>query len=122
MSINENKLKVRMIKTPEDEEETIFIVLDRFLPFTFETYSYLLGCKLYNSTQVIERSRRDGEKIDSDLMLRGNGYDPVSRNLTDVFELPTIREYTRFMNLLKKNGYFWNKRKDTITKDGRLIA
>ena len=122
MPTNENKLKVRMIKTPKYEEETIFIVLDRFLPFTFETSSYLLGCKLYNSTQVIERSRRDGEKIDSDLMLRGNGYDPVHRDEEDVYELPTIREYTRFMELLKKNGYFWNKRKDTITKDGRLIA
>ena len=111
-----------MVKTPEYEEETIFIVLDRFLPFTFETSSYLLGCKLYNNTPGFGRSMRDGEKIDSDLMLRGNGYDLVSRNPTDVFELPTIREYTRFMNLLKKNGYFWNKRKDIITKDGRLIT
>ena len=109
-----------MIKTPEFEEETIFIVLDRFLPFAFtiETDSYLLGCKLYNTTQGIGRNRRNGEKIDCDLMLRGNGYDPIKRNPTDVFELPTIREYTRFMNLLKKNGYFWNKRKDIITKDG----
>ena len=122
MLTNENKLKVRMVKTPEYEEETIFIVLDRFLPFTIETDSYLLGCKLYATTPGIERSRRDGEKIDSDLMLRRNDYDPVSRTPTDVFELPTVREYTRFMNLLKKNGYFWNKRKDTITKDGRLIA
>lgn len=122
MSTNENKLKVRMVKTPEYEDETIFIVLDRFLPFTIETNSYLLGCKLYATIPGIERNMRDGEKIDSDLMLRGNGYDPVGRNPTDVFELPTIREYTRFMNLLKKNGYFWNKRKDIITKDGRLIT
>jgi hypothetical protein len=119
---NENKLKVRMIKTPEHEEETIFIVLDRFLPFTFETNSYLLGCKLYIASPGIERSRRYGEEIDSDLRLRGNGHDPVGRNPTDVFELPTIREYTRFMDLLKKNGYFWNKKKDTLTKDGRLIG
>ena len=112
-----------MVKTPKFEEETIFIVIDRFLPFTIETHSYLLGCRLYNSTPGIERSRRDGEEIDSDLILRGrNTYDRILRNSTDVFELPTIREYTRFMNLLKENGYFWNKRKDTITKDGRLIA
>lgn len=122
MPTNENKLKVRMVKTPEYEEETIFIVLDRFLPFSIETQSYLLGCKLYATTQGFERSRRVGEKIDSDLMLRGNGYDPVGRNSTDIFELPTIREYTRFMNLLKKNGYVWNKKKGTLTKDGRLIA
>ena len=122
MPTNENKLKVRMIKTPKYEEETTFIVIDRFLPFNFETYSYLLGCRLYNSTLGIGRSMRDGEKIDSDLILRGNGYDPVHRDEEDVYELPTIREYTRFMELLKKNGYFWNKRKDTITKDGRLIA
>ena len=122
MPTNENKLKVRMVKTPKYEEETIFIVLDRFLPFNFETYSYLLGCKLYNSTLGIGRSMRDGEKTDSDLILRGNGYDPVHRDEEDVYELPTIREYTRFMELLKKNGYFWNKKKDIITKDGRLIA
>lgn len=122
MPTNENKLKVRMIKTPKYEEETTFIVIDRFLPFNFETYSYLLGCRLYNATPGIGRSMRDGEKIDSDLILRGNGYDPVHRDEEDVYELPTIREYTRFMELLKKNGYFWNKRKDTITKDGRLIT
>ena len=122
MPTNENKLKVRMIKTPKYEEETIFIVLDRFLPFTFETSSYLLGCKLYNTIPRIEGVMRAGEKIDSDLMLRGNGYDPVSRNLTDVFELPTIREYTRFTNLLKKNGYFWNRKKGTLTKNGRLVG
>lgn len=126
MSTNENKLKVRMIKTPKFEEETLFIVIDRFLPFTIETnetHSYLLGCKLYHATPGIERCRRNGEEIESDLILRRrNAYDHVLRNRTDVFELPTIREYTRFMNLLKKNGYFWNKRKDIITKDGRLIT
>lgn len=122
MPTNENKLKVRMIKTPKYEEETTFIVIDRFLPFNIETYSYLLGCRLYNIIPGIERSTRDGEKIDSDLILRGNGYDPIHRELEDVYELPTIREYTRFMELLKKNGYVWNKRKDIITKDGRLIA
>jgi hypothetical protein len=122
MPTNKNKLKVRMIKTPKYEEETTFIVIDRFLPFNIETYSYLLGCRLYNSTLGIGRSMRNGEKTDSDLILRGNGYDPVHRDEEDVYELPTIREYTRFMELLKKNGYFWNKKKDIITKDGRLIA
>jgi hypothetical protein len=55
-------------------------------------------------------------------MLRGNGHDPVNRSREDVYELPTIREYSRFMELLKKNGYVWNKKKDTLTKDGRLVG
>jgi hypothetical protein len=122
MSTNENKLKVRMIRTPNREEESIFIVLDKFLPFDIENDTYFLGCKLYTIFQGFGRSRRDGETLDEDLCLRGLGFDPISRDEEDVFELPTIREYTRFMELLKKNGYVWNKRKDTLTKDGRLVG
>lgn len=96
--------------------------MDRLLPFSVVNHSYFLGCKLYKNNPRIERSTRNGEKIDSDLMLRGNGHDPVNRSREDVYELPTIREYSRFMELLKKNGYIWNKKKDTLTKDGRLVG
>jgi hypothetical protein len=122
MPTNENKLKVRMVRTPRYEDESIFIIMDRLPPFSVVNHSYFLGCKLYNTNLGIERSTRNGEKIDSDLMLRGNGHDPVNRSREDVYELPTIREYSRFMELLKKNGYVWNKKKDTLTKDGRLVG
>ena len=114
--------KIRMVRTPKYEDESIFIIMDRLQPLSTENHSYFLGCKLYVTNLGTDRSRRNGEKIDSDLILRGNGYDPIHRTQEDVFELPTIREYTRFMELLKKNGYVWNKRKDTLTKDGRLIT
>lgn len=122
MPTNKNKLKIRMVRTPKYEDESIFIIMDRLPPFSVENHFYFLGCKLYNTNPRIERSTRNGEKIDSDLMLRGNGCDHVNRDREDVYELPTIREYSRFMELLKKNGYFWNKRKDTLTKDGRLVS
>ena len=113
--------KIRMVRTPSYEDDTIFIIMDRLQPFSIENHSYFLGCKLY-LTSLGERSYRNGEKIDSDLMLRGNGHDPIHRTQEDVFELPTVREYTRFMNLLKKNGYFYNRKKGTLTKNGRLVG
>lgn len=114
--------KIRMVRTPKYEDESIFIIMDRLQPFSIENHSYFLGCKLYVTNPGADRSRRNGEKIDSDLILRGNGYDPIHRTQEDVFELPTIREYTRFTNLLKKNGYFWNRKKGTLTKNGRLVG
>jgi hypothetical protein len=122
MPTSENKFKVRMVRTPNSEEESIFIVLDKFLPFDIENDTYFLGCKLYNIFPSFGRSRRDGETLDEDLCLRGLGFDPISRDEEDVFELPTIREYTRFMELLQKEGYVWNKKKDTLTKNGRLVG
>ena len=113
--------KIRMVRTPSYEDDTIFIIMDKLQPFSIENHSYFLGCKLY-LTSLGERSYRNGEKIDSDLMLRGNGHDHIHRNQEDVFELPTVREYTRFMNLLKKNGYFYNRKKGTLTKNGRLVG
>ena len=116
--------KIVMVRTPKYEDESIFIIMDRLQPFSIENHSYFLGCELYVTQKGLSRSRRNGEKIDSDLILRGrgNGYAPIHRDQEDVFELPTVREYTRFTNLLKKNGYVWNKKKDTLTKDGRLVG
>lgn len=122
MPTSENKFKVRMVRTPNSEEESIFIVLDKFLPFDIENDTYFLGCKLYTIFLGFGRSRRDGETLDEDLRLRGLGFYPISRDEEDVFELPTIREYTRFMELLQKEGYVWNKKKDTLTKNGRLVG
>ena len=123
MPTNKNKLKVRMIRTPEYENESTFIVIDRLLPeFDTKHANYLLGCQLYTNTVGIGPSRRMGEKMKSDLILRGNDDESVYRSRTDVFELPTLREYIKFMDLLKENGYCWNKRKDIITKNGRLIV
>jgi hypothetical protein len=111
-----------MVRTPSYEDESTFIIMDRLPPFSVENHIYFLGCKLYLTPQGLARNHRDGEQIDSDLLLRGNGYDPIKRYREDVYELPTIREYSRFMELLKKNGYIWNKKKDTLTKDGRLVG
>lgn len=122
MPANKNTFKVRMVRTPSYEDESLFIIMDRLPPFSIENHSYFLGCKLYITPPGIARSRRDGETLDSDLLLRGNGHDPINRDREDVYELPTIREYSRFMELLKKNGYVWNKKKDTLTKDGRLVG
>ena len=97
--------KIRMVRTPSYEDDTIFIIMDRLQPFSIENHSYFLGCKLYVTNLGASRSRRNGEKIDSDLMLRGNGHDHIHRNQEDVFELPTVREYTRFREL-KKNHLF----------------
>lgn len=122
MPANKNTFKVRMVRTPSYEDESLFIIMDRFLPYDLDNDTYFLGCKLYITPPGIARSRRDGETLDSDLLLRGNGYDSINRDREDIYELPTIREYTRFMELLKKNGYVWNKRKDTLTKNGRLVG
>lgn len=113
--------KIRMVRTPKYEDESIFIIMDRLQPLSTENHSYFLGCKLYVTNLGTDRSRRNGENIDSDLMLRGNGHDPIYRNQEDVFELPTVREHTRFVNLLKKNGYLYNRKKGTLTKNGRLV-
>jgi len=113
--------KIRMVRTPKYEDESIFIIMDRLQPLSIENHSYFLGCKLYVTNLGPSRSRRNGEYIDSDLMLRGNGHDPIHRNQEDVFELPTVREYTRFINLLKKNGYLYNRKKGILTKNGRFV-
>lgn len=114
--------KIRMVRTPSYEDDTIFIIMDKLQPFSIENHSYFLGCKLYITQLGIARSRRDGETLDSDLLLRGNGYDPINRDREDIYELPTIREYSRFMELLKKNGYVWNRKKGILTKNGRLVG
>jgi hypothetical protein len=120
MSTREDKLKVRMIRTPSYEDESVFIVLDAFQPYDSIFHSYLIGCKLYMQKPMVERSRRGEEVLHP--ILRERRYDGINRSKEDVFEIPTIREYTRFMELLQKEGYVWNKKKGTLTKDGRLVT
>ena len=121
MSTREDKLKVRMIRTPSFENESVFIVLDTLKPYeSILDHSYLIGCKIYESNPGIGRTVRCGEAVNP--RLRERRYEGIGRSREDVFEIPTIREYTRFMELLQKEGYVWNKKKGTLTKDGRLVT
>ena len=121
MSTREDKLKVRMIRTPSIEDESVFIVLDTFKPYeSIVNHTYLIGCKIYEYNPGFGRTRRCGEAINP--ILRERRYDGIGRKREDIFEIPTIREYTRFMELLQKEGYVWNKKKGTLTKDGRLVC
>lgn len=122
MSTREDKLKVRMIRTPSFENESVFIVLDALKPYeeSIVSHSYLIGCKMYEYNPGAGRTVRCGETVNP--RLRERRYAGIARSREDVFEKPTIREYTRFMELLQKEGYVWNKKKDTLTKDGRLVT
>ena len=110
-----------MIRTPSYEDESVFIVLDTLKPYeeSIISQSYLIGCQIYEFNLGIGRTKRNGEAVNP--RLRERRYYGIGRSREDVFEIPTIREYTRFMELLQKEGYVWNKKKGTLTKDGRLV-
>lgn len=98
-----------MIRTPSYEDESLFIVLDAFQPYDSICHSYLIGCKLYMHKSMVERSRRGEEVLYP--ILRERGYDGINRSKEDIFEIPTIREYTRFMNYYRKKDMFGIRRK-----------
>ena len=125
MQILEEGYKIRMVITPSIEGESRFIVMDKLKPFDKNNISYALGCCLYKGKSRADgKSIRDGEIPFNVLYLRHkkqrsdviNG--PIFRTKDDTFEIPTLEEYNKFIRLLKKNGFSYNRKKGELKKDG----
>lgn len=133
MQIPEEDYKIRMVITPSFEGESRYIVMDKLKPFDEHTTCYTLGCCLYSG-----KSRADGKTIrDSEIPfsqlcmrhrqkstitrteIRLDG--PICRTKEDMFEIPTLEEYNKFMTLLRMNGFSYNRKKGELKKDGRVF-
>ena len=133
MPTNENKLKLRMIRTPDKERDSSFIVLDKFLPYDlFRNRTYYLAFQLYESEFV---NLEDGTKRfinirlykDNEILLRAENdvwdklgekhkYNPIARSENDVCNEPSVDEYQRFAKALMKYGLVYNKKTCQLTK------
>lgn len=128
MQIPEEGYKIRMVITPSIEGESRFIVMDKLRPFDKNNGSYALGCCLYSGKPRADgKNIRDGEIPFKRLYLRHkkgrndalNG--PVYRTKEDIFEIPTLEEYNKFITLLRMNGFSYNRKKGELKKDGRVF-
>lgn len=128
MQIPEEDYKIRMVITPSIEGESRFIIMDKLRPFDKNNETYAIGCCLYTGKSRADgKTIRDGEMPFNGLYLRHkqgindafNG--PVYRTREDIFEIPTLEEYNKFIRLLKKNGFSYNRKKGELKKDGRVF-
>jgi hypothetical protein len=129
MQISEEGYKIRMVMSPSFEGESRFIIMDKLKPFDKNNMSYTLGCCLYNTKLGLDgKIIRNGEIPFSQLYLRYqressrnaiNG--PLAGSSEDIFEKPTLEEYNKFIQLLKKNGFSYNRKKGELKKDGRVF-
>ena len=133
MPTRKNTLKLRMIRTPDMERDSSYIVLDEFLPYDFfRNSTYYLGFQLYESKLIdLEDGTRRGINIrlykDNEILLRaetdiwdklGEQYksNPIARFENDVWAEPSVDEYQRFAKALMKYGLVYNKKTCQLTK------
>lgn len=133
MPTNENKLKLRMIRSLDSERDSSYIVLDKFLPYDYiEGRAYYLAFQLYESKFVnLEDGTRRLINIrlhkDNEILLRakndvwdklGEKYksNPIARSENDVWNEPSVDEYQRFAKALMKYGLVYNKKTCQLTK------
>lgn len=122
-----------MIRTPDMERDSSYIVLDEFLPYDyFRNRTYYLGFQLYESKLVdLEDGTRRAINIrpckDIGILLRakydvwdklGEQYksNPIARSENDVWTEPSVDEYQRFAKALMKYGLVYNKKTCQLTK------
>ena len=129
MQISEEGYKIRMVMSPSFEGESRFIIMDKLKPSDKNNISYTLGCCLYNAKLGLDRKTiRKSEIPFSQLYLRyqrEKGHNaingPIAGSSEDIFEKPTLEEYNKFIQLLKLNGFSYNRKKGELKKDGRVF-
>lgn len=121
MSTREHKLKIRAIRTLGVEAESRFICIDEFNP-NENCGHYQVGLQVYRGTSEEVNYRRGEEIPFNALNLRTLHHDTVGRSPKDVFENPNMRMYLALNEVLKKNGYVFNKKKGMLgfRKDGYI--
>ena len=129
MQISEEGYKIRMVMSPSFEGESRFIIMDKLKPFDKNNMSYTLGCCLYNTKLGLDgKTIRNGGIPFSQLYLRyqrERSHNAINGSLAraneDIFEKPTLEEYNKFIQLLKLNGFSYNRKKGELKKDGRVF-
>ena len=110
-----DKLKIRAIRTAGVEAESRYVCIDEFDPNENRGH-YRFGLQVYKATSEEVNYRRGSEIPFNILNLRTPYHDAVGRNPKDIFENPNMRMYLALNEVLKQNGYIFNKKKGVLEK------
>lgn len=99
--------KIRAIRTPNNEPVCRFVCIDEFDKLSSIATSYYCGVQVYEDSS---------KKLYDSPSLRFLSSRAIRREPNDVFEKPDIKMYVVLGQVLKTNGFVFNKKRGIINK------